>query len=176
MNTPANPYAPPTAQVQDLDSAFDEYQAVRLWPASGRIGRLRFLGYSMGAYLVFAVLIGISTALAGASAALSVLLTIVGFIFYFFVVALLTIQRSHDMDMSGWMSLLALIPLVGLYWIFKGGSPGANRFGAPPPPNTTGVKILAWLLIIIPVIGILAAVAIPAYQQYTVRANAAQVR
>lgn len=177
MNTAAsNPYAPPTAQVQDLDMAFDEYQAVRLWPASGRIGRLRFLGYSMGAYLVFAVLIGVSTALATMSSTLSILLTIIGFVFYLFVVALLAIQRSHDMDMSGWMSLLALIPLVGLYWILKGGSPGANRFGAPPPPNTLGVKILAWFVIIIPVIGILAAIALPAYQQYTVKAKAAQMR
>ena len=41
--------------------------------------------------------------------------------------------------------LLALIPFVGLIWIFKGGTPGSNRFGAPAPANTLGVKILGLL-------------------------------
>ena len=80
------------------------------------------------------------------------------------------------MNLSGWFSLLALIPLVGLVWVFKGGTPGANRFGAPPPPNTLGVKIIACVFPLIFVIGILAAIALPAYQQYTVKARAAQAR
>ena len=80
------------------------------------------------------------------------------------------IQRSHDMDWSGWTVLLTLIPLVGLIWVFKPGSAGANSYGAPPPPNTTGVKILALLLPAIVIIGILAAIAIPAYVDYQNRA------
>jgi hypothetical protein len=72
------------------------------------------------------------------------------------------------------MYLLALIPFVGLIWLFKSGTPGSNRFGAPPPPNTTGVKVLACIAPAIAIIGILAAIAIPAYQDYVTRAQEAQ--
>ena len=64
---------------------------------------------------------------------------------------------------------------LALIWIFKSGTKGRNRFGAPPPPNGMGVLIGAWLLPVITVLGILAAVALPAYQGYTTRAKAAQV-
>ncbi len=74
------------------------------------------------------------------------------------------------MDWSGWTVLLTLIPLVGLIWVFKRGSEGTNGYGAPPPPNTTGVKILGLLLPILFVVGMLAAIAIPAYVEYTRRA------
>src|SRR4029079_6804195 len=86
------------------------------------------------------------------------------------------IQRSHDMDMSGWFSILALIPFVGLYWVFKSGTPGPNRFGPPPSPNTLGVKILAWILPGIAAIGILAAISLPAYVNYQARVKAVQVK
>ncbi|MEJ8852070.1 DUF805 domain-containing protein [Variovorax rhizosphaerae] len=75
---------------------------------------------------------------------------------------LMGIQRSHDMDWSGWMLLLALIPLVALIWIFKGGTKGGNRFGAPPPPNSTGVKVSAGILVVLMVLGVAALVALQA--------------
>lgn len=84
-----------------------------------------------------------------------------------------TIKRSHDMGWSGWTSLLTLIPLVGLIWIFKSDNKEANNYGAPPPPNTIGVKIMALLLPAIFIIGIVAAVAIPAYSEYARRAAGA---
>jgi len=46
-----NRYSPPAAAVADVALASDGYQAVRLWPPSGRIGRLRFLAYSLALYL-----------------------------------------------------------------------------------------------------------------------------
>ena len=89
----------------------------------------------------------------------------------------LLIQRSHDMDLSGWWSLAAFIPFVGLVWVFKGGTRGANRWGAPPPPNgrrraaspgwhCRSCSWSAWS----------AAIALPAYQQYSIRANAGAPR
>jgi hypothetical protein len=74
------------------------------------------------------------------------------------------------MDWSGWTVLLTLIPFVALIWVFKRGSEGTNSYGAPPPPNTLGVKILGLLLPVLAVVGILAAIAIPAYVEYTRRA------
>ncbi len=63
-----------------------------------------------------------------------------------------------------------LIPPLGLVWVFKSGSRGTNNYGAPPPPNTTGVKILGFLLPAVFIIGMLAAIAIPAYVDYQKRA------
>ena len=176
MNTP-NPYAPPGSEVADVTAAHG-VQPVRLWPVSGRIGRLRFLAYSVGAWLlatVVALVAGVALGALGNNKLIA-LAPMLSTIVYFVVSALLLIQRSHDMNLSGWFSLLALIPLVGLVWIFKGGSSGANRFGSPPPPNTLGVKIIACVFPMVMVVGIVAAIALPAYQQYTMKARAAQAR
>jgi hypothetical protein len=67
--------------------------------------------------------------------------------------------------------------LVAFVWLLKSGTPGENRYGAPPPPNGTGVIVAAWLTLGIPVIvGILAAISLPAYQNYVMRAKAAQMQ
>ncbi len=80
------------------------------------------------------------------------------------------------MNLSGWWSLAAFIPLVGLVWVFKGGTRGVNRWGAPPPPNGLVVRIAGLALPILFMIGIVAAIALPAYQEYTIRANAGAPR
>jgi hypothetical protein len=108
------------------------------------------------------------------------LLAILGLIIWIptlVVLFLLYIQRAHDMDWGGWASLLCLIPLVNLIFVFKAGTLGVNRFGAPPPPNGIGVKIGAFVMFGIFFLGgILAAIAIPAYQQYVQRTHAATHR
>jgi Tfp pilus assembly protein PilE len=47
-----------------------------------------------------------------------------------------------------------------------------NNYGAPPPPNPLGVKILGLLFPILFITGMLAAIAIPAYVDYQQRAAA----
>lgn len=177
MNT-ANPYAPPRAAVADVEDRTTATAPVRNWSAQGRIGRLRYLAHLMVAYLLV-IVAGAAGGFLGAMLKSEVITTIligVGTVAYFVFMVLKTIQRSHDMDWSGWTSLLALIPLVGLIWLVKGGTRGQNRFGPPTPANTLGVKILGLMLPAVMVVGILAAVALPAYQDYTNRARAAQQR
>jgi uncharacterized membrane protein YhaH (DUF805 family) len=173
MMSTANPYQPPRAAVEDVKGrSSGQYQPVKMWSSQGRIGRLRYLGNLMGGYLVMGLAAGVLGTLAGprGGGALSLLVVIPYLVFS----VLKIIQRSHDMDWSGWSAFLAFIPLVGLVWTFKAGSTGENRYGAPPPPNTTGVKVLALVLPIVAVIGILAAVALPQYAKYTQRAKALQ--
>lgn len=175
MSSP-NPFAPPLAQVHDIDQA--QFQPVRLFSIAGRIGRLRCLAYTIGASLLTAFFGGIIAAVVGAAAHSPAVIGAVVFVVYGAAVVLnvmFLIQRSHDMDLSGWFSILGFIPIVGLYWLLKGGTPGPNRFGAPPPPNTLGVKILAWILPAVMVIGIVAAIALPAYVNYQARVKAVQV-
>jgi uncharacterized membrane protein YhaH (DUF805 family) len=170
----ANPYLPPQAEVADIHTAATEFSEPKVWSARGRIGRLRYLAYTAVASLVLMLAVGVLAAVAGAQVA--GIATFIAYIPFFVLMVLSLIQRSHDMGWSGWMSLLAFIPLVGLIWLFKAGTPGVNRFGAPPPPNTTGVKLGASLIVLFFVLGIVAAIALPAYQQYTMRAKAASMQ
>jgi uncharacterized membrane protein YhaH (DUF805 family) len=99
---------------------------------------------------------------------------LLGFVGYL----LLSIRRFHDTNASGWWSALLIVPIVSLgavlFLLFKRGDAAANRFGPPRP--TPGwerfVGILAIvLMVLVLVLGILAAIAIPAYQDYLGRAQ-----
>ena len=171
-----NPYNPPRAEVSDVQPATTEFGALKYWSVRGRIGRLRYIAWTMGASILMAIVMGILMAIlmptmgeAGASIAM-----VVGYVPMLVFIVFALIQRTHDMGWSGWMCLLAFIPLVGLLWVFKAGTPATNAYGPPPPPNSTGVKVLAWFFPVIAGIGILAAIALPAYQGYSQRAQQAQ--
>lgn len=173
-----NPYSPPKAAVADIQQDADQFQPVKFFSSRGRVGRLRYLAYltlaNILASLVSAVLtaIFVSARMGGAGVFIGVLAFVLFLIYSIF----LSIQRSHDMDWSGWTAPLAIIPFAALIWIFKGGTPGPNRFGPPPPPNTIMVKIVGLVLPVIAFVGILAAIVLPAYVQYAQRAKAAQIR
>lgn len=53
-----------------------------------------------------------------------------------------SVRRMHDIGKSGWVLLLALIPLVGaiilIVWSAKDSQPGANAYG-PNPKESGGV-------------------------------------
>lgn len=172
-----NPYAPPKARVQDMQGNSDT-QPIKLWSASGRMGRLRYIAWSiLGSFAIMPVAFaaGLLGAAAGSESVLYVLLG-VAYLAYAVFVALLTIQRCHDIDWTGWAALLVLIPFVGLIFWFIAGTPGRNRFGAPPPPTPRGMAWVVAVPVLLFVLGIVAAIALPAYQQYVMRAKAAQVR
>lgn len=163
-----NPYNAPRARVADADS---EYGEVKFWSFSGRIGRLRYLAYSFGATFIMMLVVG---AIAGIGAAMGkeaaggimAILIIPLYIVMFVISFMLAIQRAHDFNASGWMSLLVLIPLANLIFLFIPGTKGSNNYGPQPPPNNGGVIAMALIMPIVAIIGILAAIAIPAYNGY----------
>jgi len=176
-----NQYQAPQSQVDQ--SSPKKFGEVKIFSVSGRIGRLRFLAYTVGVYLLVAipanVIGGILAAIMGdsglvVSIAFSALASIVMLVFYF----MFAIQRSHDMNTSGWLSLILLIPILGyLIFLFAPGTQSENRFGPPPPENSGGVialVVIGGLGMFVAVIGILAAIAIPAYQAYIDKAEQQQ--
>lgn len=167
-----NQYAPPLATVADMapDAGVAE---LKLFSAQGRIGRLRYLAYTTGASLVYGVVVAVLTAALFGTAALGVV-TFVAVIAVLWFSIVSGIKRCHDINISGWWSLTSIIPIIALIWVFVPGSKGANRFGPPPPPNTWGVRLLGVLAPLLFFVGILAAIALPAYKGYTDRARAAQ--
>ena len=160
MQTEArNPYQAPNGALL----LPDQFGEVRVLSASGRLGRVRYLGYAFGFNLalmfvlfVWATILG--DMLADAVIELAVRLAYVATLA---IAVMLTIRRCHDMDLSGWWALLVIIPFVNLMFWFSPGTVGTNRFGVPPPPNTTGMVILALLFPMVFVFGIAAA-----YKQY----------
>lgn len=170
-----SPYSPPQSQVGEVLPEFGE---LNIFGVQGRIGRLRYLAWSMAMLLIAMPVLGLLMAIMTLSNMLGGLLVAVAAIALVVISIFIGVQRLHDIGWSGWLLLLNLIPGIGtvlaLIMLFAPGSEGANRFGSPPPPNSRAVKVLAWSLVLVPIIGILAAIALPAYQDYVDRANQAR--
>ncbi|HEY4375296.1 MAG TPA: DUF805 domain-containing protein [Burkholderiales bacterium] len=174
MDQVGNPYAAPRAAVGE-DEFEEEFQAVRLFSTAGRVGRVRYLGYLGASYLLVMLVVGIGVAMMAGTGMRSVTpgLVILGVAYVAMVVfaIFIAIQRCHDCDNSGWLVLLMLVPFINLimilYLIFMPGTQGRNRFGAPTPPNGIGVTLLACIFPAFFVIGIVAAIALPAFQHRT---------
>jgi len=175
MATPANPYQPPQSAVKEAEG---ETQPVRLFAVSGRMGRLRYVAYSVFLWVVCAFLSGILSAVfMPASTTAGIVAALLPWLAMLVLGFMLTIQRCHDFNTTGWLSILMLVPLVNLIFWFIPGTDGPNRYGAPTPPNGTAVIVgaVAVPIVLVVFIGILAAVAIPAYGDYTHRARVSEV-
>jgi uncharacterized membrane protein YhaH (DUF805 family) len=167
-----NPYAAPAASVADPQAPSAGFAPARIWTLEGRIGRLRLIAYGIGGVFLLNLCFGILAALAAFAGAKSLMgiVMVLSYIGYAAMYILLAVRRAHDLDWSGYLGLLAIVPLVNLVFVFLPGSKGANRYGLPPPPNGWGIRALAMFFPAIALIGILAAIAIPAYQGYAMRA------
>ena len=166
----ANPYRAPAAAVAD---APEQFQEVKIFSAAGRIGRARYIAYSIGLSFLIMMVFGFIGGFAGGGGSGGIALVAIGagYLFTFILMFMLTIQRAHDFNTTGWLSILVLIPLVNFIFWFIPGTDGDNRWGAQTPPNGVLVLIAAWLVPILFIGGVFAAIAIPAYSDYIKRAQ-----
>ena len=178
-------YASPSA---NLGQIHEEHNEKGFFSFSGRIGRLRYLAYVMGLYLLLILVGGIVGAVMGGAGLFDaanddlplsawallvpiyLVLLVYGFAFM--------VRRLNDIGWSGWLCLLVIVPFLGglfaLAILFIPGTDGENKYGMPAGPNTTGIKLLAFLMPGIAIIGIIAAVAVPAYVEYVEGAQQSQ--
>lgn len=157
FNEPASPYAPPRANVGENLPAF---AALKPFSVEGRIGRLRFLAWTMVLSLVtlpivaIFAFIGLGLVSGDSTTGLIIGGILAFFLFLGFIIVsiLFSVQRLHDIGWSGWLWLLNLVPFVGSFFplviMVVPGNTGANRYGPPPPPNSTAVKVLCSLWIV----------------------------
>lgn len=170
-----SPYSTPKSEVAET---LPEYAELKVLSINGRIGRVRYLGWSMGMMLIAMLAYAIAVGAMAISPIVGGILMVPLVIAAVVVGVMIGVQRLHDLGWSGWLWLLNLVPLVGtvfaLLMLVVPGTQGANRYGPPPPPNSRGVIVLAWSCLLVPILGILAAISIPAYQDYVERAQGAQ--
>lgn len=155
---------------------------------NGRFGRLSYLGWNMLMTFSLLIIIGMIAAfspdlfmdtstLAGSSLVATVLIGLAYLVMLYFSFVF-TIRRLHDRNHTGWLSLLILIPLVNLifilYLIFAKGDDRPNQYG-PRRSTRTWEKVLGWLYFLIFPLAILAAIALPAYQDYVTQAQQSQM-
>ncbi len=158
-----NPYSAPEAPVSD--PAPEGVSTVNIWSAKGRLGRIRYIAYSLGLGLLINLVSALLTGLVESSGAGGFVM-IAGGAGALYVHALLSVQRAHDFNTTGWLAILAFIPLLNFIFWFIPGTNGKNRFGHKTPPNGMFTTIVALIIPAIMVLGIVAAIAIPAYQAY----------
>ncbi|WJV23609.1 MULTISPECIES: DUF805 domain-containing protein [Pseudomonas] len=147
-----SPYTPPQATVGD---PLPEFGELKFYTVDGRIGRLRYLARTLVLILLTTLVGGFLTAALvgnGLQVTGMIFLGVVALAFAYLNITI-SVQRLHDLGWSGWLWLLNLLPFV--YAVFPlllavlPGNTGANRYGAPPPPNSGAVKGLAALWIIV---------------------------
>lgn len=163
--TTQNPYVAPRSAVAD---SHEEYQPVRVLATAGRIGRARYIAYATGLPMLIMMAVGALGAFLGD---LGVIVMMLGWLAVVVLTIMLTVQRCHDFDASGWLAIAGLIPLVNLIFWFIPGTDGPNRFGAKTAPNSVAVLIIVWIFPALFITGILAAVSIPAYNDYVKRSQ-----
>jgi uncharacterized membrane protein YhaH (DUF805 family) len=162
-----NPYQTPEGQLTTDDQAVGE---ISFFSPSSRINRLRYWAhgalFAIGFYAILAVGGGL---FAFVSPWVGVPIMAAAYIGLLVFSVIVMIQRLHDLNKTGWMWLLALVPFANIYLliilIFFKGTPGRNNYGLQTPPNKTwhwvvalGFPVLALVLVL--------AFALPAYNQY----------
>lgn len=128
------------------------YSDVRVLSAEGRIGRFEYFFYSLALpFLVFwiiAALAGIASRFGELGGAIAYVLLAAGLCAAIIIYIQLTIQRCHDFNAKGWLSLLVILPFACvLFWMIPGNASN-NRFGKPPRPSSSALKMGAMLLMI----------------------------
>lgn len=151
--------------------------------ASGRFGRLSYLGWVMLSSILMMILLFILAAIFGTTlnpenlSIVALIPLIIIYLIFIYISIVFMIRRLHDRNHSGWLSLLMLVPVANiifmLYLLFAKGDVAPNNYGLPRP-TATWEKVLAWFYIALFPFGILAAIAIPSYQNYVERAQIQQ--
>ncbi|WP_048690845.1 DUF805 domain-containing protein [Catenovulum maritimum] len=155
-----------TAPEAELVTENQGYSTPKIFQASGRLGRVRYLAHASISYLVLLPAAG----LFAISETLGAIGIAVGYAFMFYITIVAGIKRLHDINRKGWYLLLLFVPLINLILVlillFKSGDIGENEYGLPAHPNTAKTWILGLVMPLIFIIGILAAIAVPAYNDY----------
>lgn len=139
----------------------DETYVPSLFQLNGRIGRVRYLAYGVVCnLLVFVAAVALTFTVGGSEAGDRVaegIPALAGLV----LAIVMGGRRLHDLGRTRWFALGLLVPVVNivvaLWLICAPGQAQANRFGPRPGRNTRGLILLAWVVPLVALAGILAA-------------------
>ena len=123
-------------------------------------------------YIVIAIIFGVMIGLVGINPSNSAMTyTLIPFyIIGFIAMFIFAKRRLNDLNQTGWLGILLIIPvvnfLIALYFTFFPVFKSSNRFGAKPSENTVLIWIGGLALPIIAIVGVIAAIALPAYADF----------
>ena len=145
-------YDAPKAELVENSEATPD----NIFSIEGRIGVLRYNTRVLQGFLMMVIGIGVPVFFHYSGfATVAIMTTVLGSMAVLSALAIMilsAIKRLHDLDYSGWFSLLAAIPIIGiiwsLYYALKPGSDEVNRFGAMRPANKAD-KIMGVLGIVL---------------------------
>jgi uncharacterized membrane protein YhaH (DUF805 family) len=131
-------------------------EEINPYSPSGRIGRLRYMAYLFNFNLAVFIFVAILAITVGEASLLSsdqkklaldvfTGMVIISYLIVFILFVIWTIKRLHDCNMSGWFSLVFVLPVINFILWFIPGVNDDNRFGKSPPPNPLSVKITGLL-------------------------------
>ena len=130
------------------------YSNLNLFTADGRISRMTYFIFSLLmpilVFWILAATAGLLGKLGPFGETLGYALLLLAIIAAVIALLVITIQRSHDFNTSGWLALLVLIlpPMVILFWLMPGTN-GINSYGEQPIPL---LKWFKWGALIIAII------------------------
>jgi uncharacterized membrane protein YhaH (DUF805 family) len=92
-------------------------------------------------FVLFQAVVGVVAAAISRAIDLNLVSTLVELLLFLPSLAV-GIRRLHDIDRSGWWTLLGFVPFIGwimlIIWACTKGSLGPNRFGPDPLPTPYG--------------------------------------
>ncbi len=147
----------------------EEYQP-KVFSMSGRIGRLRYLAYSFLFNILTVVAIIILMFFASllfnfieVDVAVDRVAGLVAMVMLTAAYFVLAKRRLNDLNKSGWLSLVGLIPIINIFFIlyvfFWPGTDERNDYGAKPCENSSLI-IFGTVLVPILFIVIMAAISV----------------
>ena len=97
---------------------------------AGRAGRTEFW-----TFVVFNIVVSVLASVIFGTIGLGIVATIISLALMVPSIAVL-VRRLHDRDMTGWLALAVLVPLLGALWLlytcYFEGNEGANQYGEKP--------------------------------------------
>ena len=165
----------------------------RFFDWHGRVSRVQFLAYStfnalialMLVALLFVMIGGFQGMVNASSEQLPMSLlgaSSVGVAVLFYLQLAVSKRRFNDLNKTGWLALLMLVPgvnvLVYLYLLAVEGNAGANYYGLPARPATQLKTVLMVLipLLVMSLIGLLTQVVVPSYHSYQAIRNSREAQ
>lgn len=138
-----DPYQAPQG---DLVDSIDGEGELRTFSSDCRIGRIRYLANIFLASLAFYSALFLGVFILRSNQMLVGVLTIILMVMLLCVTWIFMVQRLHDLNRSGWISLLMTVPIVnaffGFYLMLWPGNQSSNNYGAKPPAP----KKIHWVL------------------------------